>query len=60
MHTKPRRPISKIKLTIALGLILALGTIAVMSFLNAIDPFRKLRITIDNQSDYDITQIRQA
>lgn len=58
MHTKPRRPFSKIKLTIALGLFLVLGTIAVMSFLNAIDPFRKLRITIDNQSDYDITQIQ--
>ena len=58
MHTKPRRPFSKIKLIIALGLFLALGTIVVMSFLNAIDPFRKLRITIDNQSDYDITQIK--
>ncbi|MGQ8873522.1 hypothetical protein [Paenibacillus sp. TSA_86.1] len=58
MHTKPRRPFSKIKLTIALGLFLVLGTIAIMSFLNAIDPFRKLRITIDNQSDYDITQIQ--
>ena len=58
MHTKPRRPFSKIKLMIALGLFLALGTIVVMSFLNAMDPFRKLRITIDNQSDYDITQIK--
>ena len=58
MHTKPRRPFSKLKLMIALGLFLALVTIVVMSFLNAIDPFRKLRITIDNQSDYDITQIK--
>lgn len=58
MHTKSRPPFSKIKIAIALGLFLGLGTLAVMSFLNAIDPFRKLRITIDNQSDYDITQIQ--
>ena len=58
MYTRPRRPFFKIKLTFALGLFLVLGTLAVMSFLNAIDPFCSLRITIDNQSDYDITQIQ--
>ncbi len=31
-----------------------------MCFLNAVDPFRHLRITIHNQSDYELTNIQTS
>ncbi len=31
-----------------------------MSFLNTVDPFRHLRITIHNQSDYELTNIQTS
>lgn len=58
MNTKIRRSFFNKKILIALSILFLVAIIAFMSFLNAIDRFRKLRITIDNQSDYDITQIQ--
>ncbi|WP_145324447.1 hypothetical protein [Paenibacillus xylanexedens] len=42
------------------AIILGIGIIAFMCFLNAVDPFRHLRITIHNQSDYELTNIQTS
>jgi hypothetical protein len=42
------------------AIILGIGIIAFMSFLNTVDPFRHLRITIHNQSDYELTNIQTS
>lgn len=54
------RRFSKKKIIILSAIVLVIGIIAFMSFLNAIDPFRHLRITIHNQSDYDLTNIQAS
>lgn len=56
MHT--RRRFSKKKIIILSAILLVIGIIAFKSLLNAVDPFRHLRITIHNQSDYDLTNIQ--
>ncbi|WFR64164.1 hypothetical protein P9222_08305 [Paenibacillus amylolyticus] len=58
MHTRPR--FSKKKMIILFAIILVIGIIAFKSLLNAVDPFRHLRITIHNQSDYDLTNIQAS
>lgn len=55
-----RRRFSKKKMIILFAIILGIAIVAFMSFLNAIDPFRHLRITIHNQSDYDLTNIQAS
>lgn len=55
-----RRRFSKKKIIILSAIILVIGIVAFRSFLNVIDPFRHLRITIHNQSDYDITNIQAS
>ncbi|MEO2256531.1 hypothetical protein ABGV43_06300 [Paenibacillus amylolyticus] len=52
------RRFSKKKIIILSAIVLVIGIIAFKSFLNAVDPFRHLRITIHNQSDYDLTNIQ--
>ncbi|WP_339311087.1 hypothetical protein NZ043_06540 [Paenibacillus sp. FSL k6-2145] len=54
------RRFSKKKMIILSAIILGIVIVAFMSFLNAIDPFRHLRITIHNQSDYDLTHIQAS
>ncbi|MGV2964313.1 hypothetical protein [Paenibacillus sp. AGC30] len=58
MNTRPR--FSKKKMIILSVIVLVIGIVAFRSFLNVIDPFRHLRITIHNQSDYDITNIQAS
>ncbi|KAA8749956.1 hypothetical protein [Paenibacillus sp. UASWS1643] len=53
-----RRRFSKRKIIILSAILIVIGIIAFKSFLNAVDPFRHLRITIHNQSDYDLTNIQ--
>ncbi|XOI99505.1 hypothetical protein ACMX2M_27510 [Paenibacillus polymyxa] len=55
-----RRRFSKKKIIILSAIILGIAIVVFMSFLNAIDPFRHLRITIHNQSDYDLTNIQAS
>ncbi|MCP1187002.1 hypothetical protein [Paenibacillus sp. 1781tsa1] len=55
-----RRRFSKKKMIILSAIILGIAIVAFMSFLNAMDPFRHLRITIHNQSDYDLTNIQAS
>ncbi|WP_433747912.1 hypothetical protein [Paenibacillus amylolyticus] len=55
-----RRRFSKKKMIILSTIIIVIGIIAYRSLLNAIDPFRHLRITIHNQSDYDLTNIQAS
>ncbi|OMF04585.1 hypothetical protein BK129_18160 [Paenibacillus amylolyticus] len=55
-----RRQFSKKKMIILSAIILVIGIIAFKSLLNAVDPFRHLRITIHNQSDYDLTNIQAS
>ncbi|PQP84527.1 hypothetical protein C0Q44_08210 [Paenibacillus sp. PCH8] len=55
-----RRTHSKSIIIILSAIGLGVGIVAFMSFLNAIDPFRQLRITIHNQSDYDLTNIQAS
>lgn len=54
------RRFSKKKIIILSAIILGIAIVAFMSFLNAFDPFRHLRITIHNQSDYDLTNIQTS
>ncbi|MBY0117354.1 hypothetical protein NST33_28495 [Paenibacillus sp. FSL L8-0435] len=58
MNTRSR--FSKKKIIILSAIVLVIGIVAFRSFLNVIDPFRHLRITIHNQSDYDITNIQAS
>ncbi|QLG38139.1 hypothetical protein HW560_08415 [Paenibacillus sp. E222] len=51
-----RRPFSKRKIIILSTLILFIGLVISMGY-QAMDPFRHLRITIYNQSDYDLSNI---
>ncbi|MGN7415095.1 hypothetical protein [Paenibacillus sp. SAF-068] len=53
-----RRRFSKKKIIILSAILIVIGIIAFKSLLNAVDPFRHLRITIHNQSDYDLTNIQ--
>ncbi|GAS84574.1 hypothetical protein [Paenibacillus amylolyticus] len=55
-----RRRFSKKKMIILSAIILGVAIVAFMSFLNAMDPFRHLRITIHNKSDYDLTNIQAS
>ncbi|WP_419890210.1 hypothetical protein [Paenibacillus xylanexedens] len=55
-----RRRFSKKKVIILSAIVLVIGIIAFKSLLNAVDPFRHLRITIHNQSDYDLTNIQAS
>ncbi|WP_405142347.1 hypothetical protein MHI48_27890 [Paenibacillus sp. FSL H7-0942] len=55
-----RRRFSKKKMIILSVIILGIAIVAFKSFLNAIDPFRHLRITIHNQSDYDLTNLQAS
>lgn len=55
-----RRRFSKQKMIILSAIILGIAIVPFMSFLNAMDPFRHLRITIHNQSDYDLTNIQAS
>lgn len=55
-----RRRFSKKKIIILSAIIIVIGIIAFRSLLNAVDPFRHLRITIHNQSDYDLTNIQAS
>jgi len=55
-----RRRFSKKKIVILSAIVLVIGIIAFKSLLNAVDPFRHLRITIHNQSDYDLTNIQTS
>ncbi|WP_145149386.1 hypothetical protein [Paenibacillus xylanexedens] len=55
-----RRRFSKKKMIILSVIILGVAIVAFMSFLNAMDPFRHLRITIHNKSDYDLTNIQAS
>ncbi|NMI03970.1 hypothetical protein HF638_08270 [Paenibacillus sp. SZ31] len=55
-----RRRFSKKKMIILSAIILGIAIVAFMSFLNAMDPFRHLRITIHNQSDYDLNNIQTS
>ncbi|MEK4363552.1 hypothetical protein MKX68_13885 [Paenibacillus sp. FSL M8-0212] len=55
-----RRRFSKKKMIILSTIIIVIGIIAFRSLLNAVDPFRHLRITIHNQSDYDLTNIQAS
>ncbi|MDQ0723968.1 flagellar biosynthesis/type III secretory pathway M-ring protein FliF/YscJ [Paenibacillus sp. W4I10] len=54
------RRFSKKKIIILSAIVLVIGIIAFKSFLNAVDPFRHLRITIHNQSDYNLTIIQAS
>lgn len=51
-----RRPFSKRKIIILSTVILFIGLVISMVY-QALDPFRHLRITIHNQSDYDLSNI---
>ncbi|MDN4603671.1 hypothetical protein P5G61_20680 [Paenibacillus sp. F6_3S_P_1C] len=51
-----RRPFSKRKIFILSTVILFIGLVISMGY-QALDPFRHLRITIHNQSDYDLSNI---
>jgi hypothetical protein len=51
-----RRPFSKRKIIILSTVILFIGLVISMGY-QALDPFRHLRITIHNQSDYDLSNI---
>ncbi|MDK8190127.1 hypothetical protein QP794_08525 [Paenibacillus sp. UMB7766-LJ446] len=51
-----RRPFSKWKIIILSIAILFIGLVISMGY-QALDPFRHLRITIHNQSDYDLSNI---
>ncbi|MDT9720386.1 hypothetical protein QVE09_15820 [Paenibacillus sp. ClWae2A] len=53
-----RRRFSKRKMIILSAIVLVIGIIAFKILLNAVDPFRHLRITIHNQSDYNLTDIQ--
>lgn len=55
-----RRRFSKKKIIILSAIVLGIGIITFMSFLNAVDPFRHLRIIIHNQSDYELTNIQTS
>ncbi len=55
-----RRRFSKKKIIILSAILLGIIIIAFMSFLNAVDPYRHLRITIHNQSDYNLTDIQAS
>ncbi|MGO4733113.1 hypothetical protein [Paenibacillus sp. 2KB_22] len=54
------RRFSKKKIIILSAIVLGIAIVAFMSFLDAVDPFRHLRITIHNQSDYDLTNIQAS
>ncbi|WP_413407018.1 hypothetical protein [Paenibacillus amylolyticus] len=54
------RRFSKKKIIILSAIVLVIGILAFKSLLNAVDPFRHLRITIHNQSDYDLTNIQAS
>ncbi|MGC5774445.1 hypothetical protein [Paenibacillus pabuli] len=56
MHT--HRPVSKRKWIILTAVILFICTIASMSFQNAFDRFGHLRITITNQSDLELVDVK--
>ncbi|MFJ2046291.1 hypothetical protein ACIOBL_22035 [Paenibacillus taichungensis] len=58
MNTRRKRPSRKV--TIGLAVVIFIGIIIYMSFQNAIDPFKDLRITIHNQSDYDLSNIKAS
>ncbi|MCZ1264152.1 MULTISPECIES: hypothetical protein [Paenibacillus] len=51
-----RRPFSKRKIIILSTVILFIGLVISIVY-QALDPFRHLRITIHNQSDYDLSNI---
>ncbi|MHA7579318.1 hypothetical protein ACX12E_02865 [Paenibacillus vandeheii] len=51
-----RRPFSKRKIIILSIVILFIGLVISMGY-QALEPFRHLRITIHNQSDYDLSNI---
>ncbi|SLK06771.1 MULTISPECIES: hypothetical protein [unclassified Paenibacillus] len=51
-----RRPFSKRKIIILSTVILFIG-LGISMVYQALDPFRHLRITIHNQSDYDLSNI---
>lgn len=51
-----RRPFSKRKIIILSTMILFIGLVISMVY-QALEPFRHLRITIHNQSDYDLSNI---
>ncbi|WP_433582191.1 hypothetical protein [Paenibacillus amylolyticus] len=55
-----RRRFSNKKIIILSAILLVIGIVAFKSLLNAVDPFRHLRITIHNQSDYDLTNIQAS
>lgn len=54
------RRFSKKKIIILSAIVLVIGIIAFKSLLNAVDPYRHLRITIHNQSDYNLTNIQAS
>ena len=54
------RRFSKKKIIILSAILLGIAIVAFMSFLDAVDPFRHLRITIHNQSDYNLTNIQAS
>lgn len=54
------RRFSKKKIIILSAIVLVIGIIASKSLLNAVDPYRHLRITIHNQSDYNLTDIQAS
>ncbi|OMF12973.1 hypothetical protein BK131_17195 [Paenibacillus amylolyticus] len=60
MNTRRRFSKKKMIILSAIVIIIVIGIVAFRSFLNAIDPFRHLRITIHNQSDYDLTNIQAS
>lgn len=54
------RRFSKKKITILSAIVLIIGIVAFKSLLNAVDPYRHLRITIHNQSDYNLIDIQAS
>ncbi|WP_339305314.1 hypothetical protein [Paenibacillus sp. FSL R5-0519] len=54
------RRFSKKKIIILSAIVLVIGIIAFKSLLNAVDPYRHLRITIHNQSDYNLIDIQAS
>ncbi|MFX3647270.1 MAG: hypothetical protein ACE3K2_20215 [Paenibacillus sp.] len=54
------RRFSKKKIIILSAIVLVIGIVAFKSLLNAVDPYRHLRITIHNQSDYNLTDIQAS